>query len=60
MSTRKFVAAVVLLIAIGAAIAGFIRSTEMPQQTTITEILDQTARSAVNPNWLRSLLRTIG
>ena len=42
MSTGKLMATVVLVIAIGAAIAGFIRSTEMPQQKTITEILDHT------------------
>ena len=44
MSTSRLVAAVVLVIAIGAAIAGFVRSTEMPQQTTITEILDHTGQ----------------
>ena len=44
MSTGKLMATVVLVIAIGAAIAGFIRSTEMPQQKTITEILDHTGQ----------------
>ena len=44
MSTSKLTAAVVLVIAIGAAIARVIRSTEMPQQTTITEILDHTGQ----------------
>ena len=44
MRTSRLMAAVVLVITIGAAIAGFIRNTEMPEQTTVTEIFDQTSQ----------------
>jgi len=63
MSTSKLMAVVVLVIAIGAAIVGVIRSTEMPEQTTITEILDHTsqvggqselASLALADDWLNS------
>jgi thiol-disulfide isomerase/thioredoxin len=45
MSTSKILALVALILAIGSVGAGFIRSTNMPQQTTVTEILDHTSRS---------------
>jgi hypothetical protein len=45
MSTSKLLAVAVLVIAIGAAVAGFTRSTEMPQQTTVIEILDHTSQT---------------
>ena len=38
MNTRKLLAAAVLVIAIGVPIAGYVRSTEMPQATTSTGI----------------------
>jgi thiol-disulfide isomerase/thioredoxin len=45
MSTSKLLAVAVLVIAIGAAVAGFTKSTEMPQQTTVIEILDHTSQT---------------
>jgi thiol-disulfide isomerase/thioredoxin len=45
MSTSKILALAALILAIGSAGAGFIRSTNMPQQTTVTEILDHTSRN---------------
>src|SRR4051812_30215248 len=44
MSTSKIVAFAVLVVAIGSAGAGFIRSTEKPQQTSVTEILGHTSQ----------------
>lgn len=40
MNTRKLLAAAVLVIAIGASIAGFVRSREMPEQTTSIGVRD--------------------
>jgi thiol-disulfide isomerase/thioredoxin len=45
MSTSKMLALVALILAIGSVGAGFIRSANMPQQTTVTEILDHTSLS---------------
>lgn len=45
MNTRKLLAAVILAIAIGAPIAGFVRSKEMPEQTI---------SSGAEPAWQRS------
>jgi thiol-disulfide isomerase/thioredoxin len=44
MNTKRSMAAIVLVIAIGAAIAGFTRNTNMPAQTTVTELIDHTSR----------------
>jgi thiol-disulfide isomerase/thioredoxin len=45
MSTSKILVLAALILAIGSAGAGFIRSTDMPQQTTVTETPDHTSRS---------------
>jgi thiol-disulfide isomerase/thioredoxin len=45
MSKSKLMACAVLIITVGSAMAGFVRSKEMPGQTTVTEILDHTSQT---------------
>jgi thiol-disulfide isomerase/thioredoxin len=56
MRTNRLVAAVVLVITLGAAIAGFVRNTEMPEQPTVTEMFDQTSQIS-DQSELASLVR---
>ncbi len=44
MSTSKLIASAVLAITLGSAIAGFVRSTEMLEEPTVTEISDHTSQ----------------
>ena len=47
MSIRKILAVAVVFIACGASIAGFVRSTEMPRQTTSRETLPSRSHASV-------------